>query len=506
MNNRKKTVLTVCKLSSLTLLISVSMLTHVLTTAQAANQHAKQVVPIIVSSLLLEGTNPPVVDPNPSFVQKGPFRPGAMVTITPLGSMNVAIGDSILATTATKGKVVLSQPLPDIAKWAWLSIDGLAFNENTRADDVMHLEGLIPVENGRLKGNLNIMSWLVGQRARFLADDLGNTLDNTIQIAFNEAFNEFGLLVMPNEIDFLVDRRFNKQALLFSSALLKNSAPQQSIESLVTDFADDGVINSAQGLAVLDDVSVHASQDTLDTAITNLNSEYNINLGDQTVRGLLNLRYAPCGNNIVCLGHQATVSVPAKGEEYASVKVFESGSYSLSVSHSPFNNFHRSILTSSTASARTSVGQRFDPVLSLEQDDLNIVGGAFNNFSNQAISARLTLNKLSDGTRVTPKYIPVNRVFPGTVSQVAGHSSAFYAIDAHPGLYRITLFDIISTQSMIVTVTDRSGAKQMAESDGRVTLDFEHLGGSSFIEVFYPDAAQSTRSSSFPFSLSVLAH
>jgi len=473
--------------------------------AQANSNMGNKVVPIIVSMLLNEETPQPPSTSAMSYAQKGPFRSGATVTIQPLDNLNLSAGSSVMALTSDRGRIQLSQPIPNSALWAWVRIDGLAFNENSALDETMHLEGLMPVKNGVLEGNLNVFSWLVGQRARVISTSNNQELSLAVIDAQREAHRAFGLYTEPHKIDVLVDRAFNTHALLFSAALLKLMNPQQSLTELVNDFADDGRINTEQGGAILESLALRSTQETLDTAIANINAEYGVNLGARVATGLLPLENVPCGDQ-VCLGKEQTITLAPQDTGFFPVKIFESGTYALQVIHSTFNLFHTGILQNSTTIAVASLGQGGTPVLPLEAGDGTIEGGARNNSSQDEITATLRLFRVGDGTRATPKYIPVNQPNFGIVSQLGGQANAYYAIEAGNGSpFRVNLSDVRPNDSFRITITDRSGTIYQKQSNGGVLLDFDSPSGSAVIHVQYTDASQVNMAGSLDFRLSVTA-
>lgn len=487
------------------LTISVTLAALVCSPAQASPNMGNNVVPIIVSMLLDEETPQPPSTNAISYAQKGPFRAGATVTIQPLDNTNISAGGSVITRTGDRGLIQLAQRLPNAALWAWVSIDGMAFNENTALDEIMHLEGLVPVKNGVLEGNLNVFSWLVGQRARVISTSNNQELSLAIIDAQRQAYRAFGLYTEPHKIDILVDRAFNAHALLFSAALLKLANPQQSLTELVNDFADDGRINTEQGGAILESLALRSTQETLDTAIANINAEYGINLSARVATGLLPLENVPCGDQ-VCLGKEQIIALEPGDTGYVPVKIFESGTYALQVIHSTFNLFHTGILRNSMAAAIASLGQGGTPVLALEAGDGTIEGGARNNSSQDDITATLRLFRVGDGTLETPKYIPVNQPNFGIVSQLGGQANAYYAIEAGNGsVFRVNLSDVRSNDSFRITITDRSGTIYQKEDDGGVILDFDSPSGSAVIHIQYTDASQVNMAGSLDFRLAVTA-
>lgn len=488
--------------------LSLLLLSASVATSAPANDSARaKAVPVIISMLLFdEATSPPAPVPSmPSFVQKGPFRAGAMATITPLDNMNMVVAPNIVATTGDRGVIRLTQPLPSATLWAWVSVDGMAFNENTGLDESTHLEGLMPVENGTLTGNLNVFSWLVGARARAISDDVDQELSLAIIEAQRQAQRAVGLYAEPQDIDVLVDRAFNAHALLFSAALLRLPDPRQSLATLVSDFMDDGRINTVQGGTVLEGLAFRSTQETLDTAIANINAEYGVNLSARVATGLLPLENVPCGDQ-VCVGNEQSIEVIEPQEvRFVPVKVFQSGTYALQVIHSTFNLFHTGILQNSLEVDVESLGQGGTPVLPLEAGDTTIEGGARNNSSQDDIMATFRLFRVGDGTEQTPQYVPTNRPHFGMTSQRGGQASAYYEIDAAPSFYRVKLSDVRSNDAFRITVTDSSGTVYQKAGNGGVILDFESIAGSSKIQVQYTDAAQVNQAGSIDFQLAVTA-
>jgi len=464
---------------------------------------ANKVVPIIVSMLLDEETPQPPSINAISYAQKGPFRSGATATIQPLDNTNLSAGGSVMTITGDRGLIQLPQPLTNAALWAWVSVDGMAFNENTALDEIAHVEGLIPVKNGMLEGNLNVFSWLVGQRARVISTSNNQELSLAIIDVQREAYRAFGLYTEPHKIDILVDRAFNAHALLFSAALLKLVNPQKSLTELVNDFTDDGRINTEQGGAMLESLALRSPQETLDTAIANINAEYGINLSARVATGLLPLENVPCGDQ-VCLGKEQIITLEAQNTGFVPVKVFESGTYAPQVIHSTFNLFHTDILQNSMASAVASLGQGGTPVLPLEAGDGTIESGARNNSSQEEITATLRLFRVGDGTIETPKYIPVNQPNFGIVSQLGGQANAYYAIEAGIGSpFRVNISDVRSNDSFRITITDRSGTIYQKAGNGGVVFDFDSPSGSSVIHTQYTDASQVNMAGSLDFRLTV---
>lgn len=225
----------------------------------------------------------PVV-PERSYGQKGPFRPGATVTASRLlADGSLSEDDRRSGITAGNGEIFLP-PLP----WSGathLLIEGRSFDEvaGVYGDDDIRLEGLLTVEDGELRGNVNLLTHLLSYRARALLQehqgDEGFGWEEAKEQAIEDLDTWFSVDIDPSELNFLfqadvrqVLRAPSAELLLLSAAFSKLGYGQQELDRLAEAFAG-GFGEGVEGFELYEAMGALAyreSEELLETARQNL--------------------------------------------------------------------------------------------------------------------------------------------------------------------------------------------------------------------------------------------
>lgn len=177
--------------------------------------------------------------------QKGPFQADSLVTSYELDASGRHSGRSTSTRTDASGRFPVIAPSTAATE---LEVEGHFFDESSGTLSRVPLR-LTTLFQAPLSGvlHINLFSHLVAARMRNLMAS-GDAYDDALRAAYAELRNLFDLAAVDSQklarFDLTdgigVNAADNANLLLFSSALVSAGVTQTGVDTLATDFADDG--------------------------------------------------------------------------------------------------------------------------------------------------------------------------------------------------------------------------------------------------------------------------
>lgn len=377
-------------------------------------------------------TTPPTTDPDSGepvtaetsllqgSAQKGPFQNGAMVRIYALDERAQRDGEPTYGQVDAFGRFIVDR-LPDDAAWAEVTIEGRSFNEVTGKFaqlQGMHLSMFAPVENGRVRGSINLLTPFAMRRVqRLLSDGDVANITQAREQARAELSELFQTRHHVEQLDLLHADGDETRApddsnlLWFSAAFLASDVTGSAYEGMLNDFALDGKIDEPSRVITLQRIQQQASMTLYETAREHLLNTFNSAPPMMRQDPALSWTRYVCVPSVsddapkACSGEQ-TFTLPAtsgKGLSLAFVPP-DSGSYAISLRQTQRDARHYAEVYSSFGT-KLSRPEASDP--SRLRTPPLVRGASYTisispNYADQPNDYVLTLERISDGSARYP--------------------------------------------------------------------------------------------------------